>query len=69
MFCKNCGNSMLDNQRFCTECGTPVKKTVTDMVDSISDDDADDGVIKCSNCNTPLSEDAKRCNKCGKPVF
>lgn len=24
MFCKNCGSRILDNQRFCTECGTAI---------------------------------------------
>lgn len=28
MFCRNCGNSMLDNQRFCTECGTDMSDVI-----------------------------------------
>lgn len=28
MFCKNCGKSMPDNQRFCTECGTEMLSSI-----------------------------------------
>ena len=49
MYCKNCGESMNDNQAVCLKCGVPVGK----------------GKGFCHNCGNPVHEEAVVCVNCG----
>ncbi len=59
MKCSNCKSELLEGAKFCTKCGTPVKK-------SENQGDTPQGV--CKSCNAPLQPNAKFCTKCGTPV-
>lgn len=50
MFCAGCGNSLVDDAKFCNKCG--VKTNVTEN-------------ILCSNCGNKLDADSKFCANCG----
>lgn len=52
MFCKNCGESMNDNQAICLKCG--VKTGV--------------GNSFCANCGQPVDPNASVCLSCGVAI-
>ncbi len=52
MFCKNCGQTMNDNQAICLNCGVNVGV----------------GNNYCANCGQPISPDAAVCLSCGVAV-
>ncbi|MBR5459495.1 MAG: NINE protein [Clostridia bacterium] len=52
MFCKNCGETMNDNQAICIKCGVKVG----------------DGNKYCANCGNELPENADVCLNCGVAV-
>lgn len=52
MFCKNCGETMNDNQAICVKCGVKVG----------------DGNKYCANCGNALPENAEVCLSCGVAV-
>lgn len=49
MYCRNCGNTMSENQAVCLSCG--VKKG--------------DGNAYCPNCGTNVNPEADYCTSCG----
>ena len=49
MFCKNCGESLNDNQAICLKCGVEVGK----------------GTSYCANCGGVVNENAAVCLSCG----
>ena len=53
MFCHNCGNSMNDNERFCSKCGT-LRTGAREAV--------------CRTCGSELQSGAAFCDKCGAQV-
>lgn len=52
MFCKNCGESLNENQAICLKCGVEVGK----------------GKSFCANCGKPVGENAAVCLSCGAKV-
>ena len=52
MFCKNCGESLNENQAICLKCGVKVG----------------DGNAYCANCGEPIDANAEFCLKCGVAV-
>lgn len=52
MFCKNCGETMNDNQAICLKCGVK----------------AGDGNAFCANCGNPVNADAAVCLNCGVAI-
>lgn len=52
MFCKNCGESMNDNQAICVKCGVKVG----------------DGNAYCANCGHAIAPNADVCMNCGVAV-
>ena len=55
MKCECCGNVIDPNAPFCKECGTPVKKKESKMVN-------------CPACGVELIPGTKFCHECGMPV-
>ena len=49
MFCRNCGESLNENQAICLKCGVKVG----------------DGKSFCANCGKPVNENASVCLSCG----
>ena len=37
MFCKNCGNEIKENSRFCDSCGTPVISPETEVINKFTE--------------------------------
>ena len=56
--CKNCGNTLNDNEKFCTNCGTPVE--VLKKVEAKR---------YCRQCGNLLAAGAKFCDVCGKEAL
>lgn len=54
--CKNCGNNLDDNAKFCVNCGTPV--TVEPQASTQF----------CTNCGAKLEPGVKFCTECGTAV-
>ncbi|MBE7002279.1 MAG: NINE protein [Ruminococcaceae bacterium] len=52
MFCKNCGETMNDNQAICLKCGVKTGE----------------GNAFCANCGNPVSADAAVCLNCGVAI-
>ena len=52
MYCKNCGESMNDNQAICIKCGVKTG----------------DGNRYCANCGKEIAPDAAVCMNCGVAV-
>ncbi|MBR2907095.1 MAG: NINE protein [Clostridia bacterium] len=52
VFCKNCGESLNENQAICLKCGVEVGK----------------GKSFCANCGKPVGENAAVCLSCGAKV-
>lgn len=52
--CNNCGATISDKAKFCTECGAKVEITELKPV--------------CGNCGATLREGAKFCVECGTPI-
>ncbi|MBQ3140409.1 MAG: NINE protein, partial [Clostridia bacterium] len=52
MYCKNCGESINDNQAICVKCGVKVG----------------DGNRFCANCGKEVAPDAAVCMNCGVAV-
>jgi Ca-activated chloride channel homolog len=61
--CKNCGNPLRANAKFCPKCGTPVLDEIeaTEMISPKVDSD----LAYCPNCGQKLRPGAKFCNNCG----
>jgi uncharacterized RDD family membrane protein YckC len=54
--CPHCGLEVLDDAKFCSNCGSSVEQSK--KVDDLT-------FIYCWNCGTALSEDSSFCTKCG----
>ena len=52
MYCRNCGESMNDNQAICLKCGVA----------------AGEGKAFCKHCGKPVNKDAAVCLNCGCKV-
>ena len=55
MFCKNCGNELDDDAKFCTNCGENVLNSIPQKY--------------CIHCGNILEEDAVFCTKCGNKTI
>jgi membrane protease subunit (stomatin/prohibitin family) len=49
--CRNCGNKIDDNTKFCPECGTELKTS--------------ESLVKCGNCGASIIQGSKFCGQCG----
>lgn len=54
MYCPNCGNKILENELFCSECGEKIKNQTT-----ISQS------FFCGNCGLELDNNSEFCGNCG----
>lgn len=64
MFCKNCGQQLVEDSKFCHKCGTPA--VVNDTENENSRKTVYDGEIhKCPNCGEVLDSFTKNCPQCG----
>ena len=54
MICQQCNVQLMEDTRFCPQCGTPVPQPPV--------------VLVCQQCQTELPEGARFCTKCGTPV-
>ncbi len=54
IYCRNCGHEMKDDDRFCTQCGTPIAPKEEPPKPPV-----------CSNCGQLFNEDALFCSNCG----
>ncbi len=52
MYCKNCGESLNDNQAICLKCGVKVG----------------DGTAYCANCGQTVNANADYCMNCGVAI-
>lgn len=60
IYCKNCGNELEDNDKFCSKCGTPIEtKTQGRQIKY------DGEIHKCPNCGELLKSFATNCPSCG----
>ena len=48
--CTNCGNTIIEGNKFCSKCGTPVATLAQKT---------------CPNCNAPVKDGDSFCGKCG----
>ena len=54
MFCKNCGNQVQDDAKFCSVCGTQIE--------------VENATPVCKNCGRVLDNNEKFCPACGQAV-
>lgn len=63
-FCRNCGQQLVEDSKFCHKCGTPA--VVNDTENENSRKTVYDGEIhKCPNCGEVLDSFTKNCPQCG----
>lgn len=62
-FCRNCGNKLIDNSKFCQNCGCPT--SVDSPNDSVRKQEYVGKVFKCPNCGEVLESFLTRCPSCG----
>ncbi|MBD5146277.1 MAG: zinc ribbon domain-containing protein [Ruminococcus sp.] len=63
-FCKNCGQQLLEDSRFCHKCGTPAIQN--DIENETNRKMVYDGEIhKCPNCGEALDSFTTICPQCG----
>ena len=64
MFCKNCGNELLENVKFCTNCGAPVPLEERADVEQKIEVETENEVIEQQNINdeAPLENENCLCN-------
>ena len=60
MLCTNCNASLLHDDVFCGDCGTPVARQASVAPAA--------GGMSCSRCGQPVSLDDTFCGDCGTPV-
>lgn len=53
MYCQNCGNKLLKEAAFCSNCGVKTPSSADNT---------------CKACGIKLPEDSKFCIGCGKPI-
>lgn len=64
MFCKNCGQQLLEDSKFCHKCGTPAVRN--DIENEANRKMVYDGEIhKCPNCGEVLDSFTTICPRCG----
>lgn len=64
ILCPNCGKEMEGNAKFCSECGTDLRK----IQYAAPDVEKTPQERVCKKCGNPLGPEAKFCGKCGTPV-
>ena len=60
-YCSNCGHQLVDDAKFCSECGTPVNNVVRSERKVVFEGD----VHKCPNCGEILNSFTVECPACG----
>ena len=58
--CPHCGFTVLDDAKFCSNCGSPLEQTTTKG-------EADTN-LHCKNCGVELSDGAMFCTSCGTSI-
>ena len=54
MYCKNCGNQITDDSKFCFNCGTPIEITKPEEVETQKPDNTETIVKKIKGCTSNL---------------
>ncbi|MHA2231252.1 MAG: zinc-ribbon domain-containing protein [Candidatus Hodarchaeales archaeon] len=57
MNCKNCGNPLLNDSKFCTKCGQRIAQEPQKIKAPF-----------CANCGNSVAPNAKFCMNCGTPI-
>ena len=60
-YCSNCGHPLIDNAKFCSECGASVNDTIRNNRKAVFEGD----VHKCPNCGEILNSFTVECPACG----
>lgn len=60
MFCKNCGQQLLEDSKFCHKCGTPAIQNDIDNRKMVFDGE----IHKCPNCGETLDSFTTICPQC-----
>jgi predicted amidophosphoribosyltransferase len=63
--CEHCGAVLVPGKKFCTQCGAPIKKTVTPFTPTLP---AASTPLVCGRCAKPLPANARFCTHCGESV-
>lgn len=63
-YCTNCGQQLMNNEKFCSQCGTPVMSTTE--LESSRRNVVYEGVLhKCPNCGEVIDSFSVQCPSCG----
>ena len=65
MYCRECGNGLFGNAKFCSKCGAKVQDLMPEPEKPSSNDDENKF---CKNCGEKLDEGAEFCSECGTKV-
>lgn len=60
LYCKNCGNELEDNDKFCSKCGTPIEVETQERQIKY-----EGNIHKCPNCGEVLKSFVANCPSCG----
>ncbi|MCC8196037.1 MAG: zinc-ribbon domain-containing protein [Ruminococcus sp.] len=63
-FCSNCGKELSANDKFCSECGTPVQGVTASQRKTVYDGE----LHKCPNCGEVLDSFSSVCPTCGYEI-
>lgn len=61
-FCQNCGNQLVADAKFCSNCGTPAGSTGTE---NVRKQEYVGSVKKCPNCGAVVASLSAVCKSCG----
>lgn len=70
--CGECGSSVAESQKFCSECGTPLQnidaENGTEAVDISGEPVPMGEPLACSKCGTTAEQGARFCFECGETL-
>lgn len=62
-YCKECGNEIGIDSKFCGKCGKPILSNID------KDKDKNKNKIRCKNCDRDVDNDLEYCPHCGKSLY
>lgn len=78
MKCKNCGNEVKENAKFCRECGSKIiweTEALTTNVCPACGNILEENAVFCNNCGCSISvstesidDNAEKCSRCGNKI-